>query len=346
MPPSAPFAQPADRSEPNSKLTWRQELGRAFSSIPELLMELGLDSGPVEVPNDVLNRFPLRVPRGFVSRMKKNDVTDPLLRQVLPISDEGQFVPGYTDDPVGDLASARGHGILKKYHGRALLIVTGACAVHCRYCFRRAYPYDEGSVSPRQIDSVISILNADTSVNEVILSGGDPLSLTNQKLKPLLSALDRISHLSRIRIHTRLPVVLPERVDSGLTSMLSRISKPLIVVLHCNHANEIDGNVAEAISKLRSYTSMLLNQAVLLRGVNDSATALVSLSERLFEVGVTPYYLHQLDPVQGAAHFQVDDNTAFRLVSSAAKILPGYLVPRLVREIPGAPSKVLVTPTQ
>jgi EF-P beta-lysylation protein EpmB len=338
------IAQTADRSDRPAGLTWRQELAKAFRSIPDLLMELELDPARIDVSNEVLNEFPLRVPRGFVSRMQKKNYDDPLLRQVLPIADEGRIVPGYTNDPVGDLASRRGHGILQKYHGRALLMVTGACAIHCRYCFRRAYPYDEGTVPSREIDSVIDRLSNDRSINEIILSGGDPLSLSDQKLGALLSALDRIAHLRRIRIHTRLPIVLPDRVDPGLTDALSRTSKPLIVVLHCNHANEIDSDVADAISRLRERAFMLHNQAVLLRGVNDSHAALVNLSERLFEVGVSPYYLHQLDPVQGAAHFQIDDKTALKLVASAARVLPGYLVPKLVREIPGAPSKAIVTP--
>jgi EF-P beta-lysylation protein EpmB len=341
---SIQVTQPIGPSEPRSKLTWQQELARAFRSIPELLRELELDSARMDISADVLNEFPLRVPRGFVSRMQKKNYDDPLLRQILPIVDEGRIVPGYTTDPVGDLASARGHGILQKYHGRALLMVTGACAIHCRYCFRRAYPYDEGTMPSRKIDSVIDRLSNDPSIEEVILSGGDPLSLTDQKLETLLSALDQITHLRRIRIHTRLPVVLPERIDPGLTRALSRTSKPLIVVLHCNHANEIDNGVSDAISRLSEQVFMLLNQAVLLRGVNDSPTALVALSERLFEVGVMPYYLHQLDPVQGAAHFKVDDKRALELVASAAKVLPGYLVPKLVREIPGAPAKAMITP--
>jgi EF-P beta-lysylation protein EpmB len=336
------IAPNADRGDAPAGLTWRQELARAFRSIPDLLMALELDPARMDVSNDVLNEFPLRVPRGFVSRMEKKNYDDPLLRQILPVVDEGRIVPGYTNDPVGDLASLRGHGILQKYHGRALLMVTGACAIHCRYCFRRAYPYDEGTVPSREIDAVICRLSDDRSIQEVILSGGDPLSLSDQKLGELLLALDQIPHLRRIRIHTRLPIALPERIDPGLISALSRTSKPLIVVVHCNHANEIDTGVADALTRLREHTFMLLNQAVLLRGVNDSHAALVNLSERLFEVGVSPYYLHQLDPVQGAAHFQINDEMALALVASAARVLPGYLVPKLVREIPGAPSKALI----
>jgi EF-P beta-lysylation protein EpmB len=344
MPPSAPLAQTVDRPEPTSGLTWRQELASAFSSISELLSELELDFADTELAPDILHKFPLRVPRGFVARMQKGDLNDPLLRQVLPIGCEGRLVPGFTNDPVGDLASARGRGFLQKYHGRALLMITGACAIHCRYCFRRAYPYDEGTVSASQFDTVVAMLNADTSINEVILSGGDPLSLTDQKLEIMLTALDQIDHIRRIRIHTRLPIVLPERIDSGLIRTLSQVVTPLIVVLHSNHANEVDRTVARAIQKLRPHVWNILNQAVLLRGVNDSAPALIALSERLFEIGVSPYYLHQLDPVQGAAHFLVDDDTALDIVSAAANILPGFLVPKLVREVSGAPAKISVTP--
>jgi EF-P beta-lysylation protein EpmB len=331
-------------TEPESVLTWRQELARAFSSVSELLTELELDDIPAGVPRDILLDFPLRVPRGYVSRMRKGDAKDPLLRQILPLADEAQTVPGYSLDPVGDLASSRGRGVLQKYHGRALLMVTGACAVHCRYCFRRAYPYHEAALPAGQIDAAVGELRGDDSIEEVILSGGDPLSLTDNRLETLLAALSRIPHLKRIRIHTRVPVVLPERVDSSLTNLLARTTKPVIIVLHCNHANEIDGTVANAISRLSDHTALLLNQAVLLRGVNDSAATLVALSERLFEVGVLPYYLHQLDPVIGAAHFEVDDNKARQLIGAAAAMLPGYLVPKLVREIHGASAKTLLTP--
>lgn len=318
----------------------------AFSKVSDLLAELELDAAGLALPEQILDKFPLRVPRGFVSRMKKGDYRDPLLLQVLPVAAEARRVPGYTSDPVGDLPSARGRGMLQKYHGRALLIVTGACGIHCRYCFRRAYPYDEAAVASGRIDTVIQALDSDPSVEEVILSGGDPLSLSDERLAELLSALARVPHLKRIRIHTRMPVVLPERVDQGLLSVLSQASKPLIFVLHCNHANEIDQHVADAVNRLRRHAFMLLNQSVLLRRINDSAAALAALSERLFDVGVIPYYLHQLDPVQGAAHFEVDDQTACDLLSAASARLPGYLVPRLVREIPGASAKVPIIQTR
>jgi EF-P beta-lysylation protein EpmB len=323
-------------------LTWQQELARGFDNVGDLLRELELDPTHEEAPKNILKDFPLRVPRGFVARMRKHDYADPLLRQVLPLAIEAREVAGFVADPVGDLESLRGAGILQKYQGRALLIVTGACGVHCRYCFRRAYPYREAST--REMQSVLALLAADPSIEEVILSGGDPLTLSDTRLGSLLAALGKIPHVSRLRIHTRLPIVLPERVDAGLLEALRQASKPLVVVLHSNHANELADTVAGACSKLSSVASLLLNQSVLLRGVNDSADALVALSERLFDCGIQPYYLHQLDRVAGAAHFEVSDQQARELITAVAASLPGYLVPKLVREIPGAEAKTLLNP--
>jgi EF-P beta-lysylation protein EpmB len=260
------------------------------------------------------------------------------------VAEEAREIPGFVADPVGDLTSARGHGILQKYRGRALLITTGACGIHCRYCFRRAYPYPEASVTSSEIENVLHLLNTDSTLEEVILSGGDPLSLSNARLESLMTSLDEIPHIKRIRVHTRLPIVLPERVDAGLLRVFEQMSKPLVVVLHSNHANELVDTVGEAIARLRHYTSAMLNQAVLLNGVNDSVDALTTLSERLFDTGTLPYYLHQLDPVQGSAHFQVADDRARELLAAVAANLPGYLVPKLVRETPGAPSKTLLAP--
>lgn len=322
--------------------SWQQEMARAFSNVDDLLRALELDPAHDDVPANILKDFPLRVPRGFVARMRKQDYADPLLRQVLPLAVEAREVPGFVSDPVGDLASARGTGILQKYQGRALLIVTGACAVHCRYCFRRAYPYREASTHTSEMASVLTLLKSDPSVEEVILSGGDPLSLSDARLGSLLCALSRIPHIRRIRIHTRLPIVLPERVDGGLLQALRQAGKPLVVVVHSNHANELANNVADALAELAGVANILLNQSVLLRGVNDSQDALVALSERLFDCGVAPYYLHQLDRVAGAAHFEVTDERARDLMHAVAARLPGYLVPKLVREIAGATAKTLL----
>ena len=237
----------------------------------------------------------------------------------------------------------RAPGLLQKYHGRALLIATGACAVNCRYCFRREYPYPEqvGNDAQRQ---ALAAIAADTSIDEVILSGGDPFSLTDARLRALTAQLALIPHLRRLRVHTRLPVVLPSRVDAGLVRWLGELPWPVAVVLHANHGNEIDASVREACDRLRAAGATLLNQAVLLRGVNDSVAALSDLSQKLFAAGVMPYYLHLLDRVSGAAHFEVTEAVARQLVGELATTLSGYLVPRLVREVPGGPAKIPVAP--
>lgn len=319
--------------------TWQTELSRAITSVPELLAAVGLEAGFAGLPASIETGFPLRVPLGYVGRMRRKDPNDPLLRQVLPLAAEAESVPGFSPDPVGDLASMRSHGLLHKYQGRALLIATGACAVHCRYCFRRHFPYGQAALLPRYIDEALAEIDADRSIEEVILSGGDPLSLSNDRLHDLLDRLGRIGHLTRVRFHTRQPVVLPERVDRGLCDVLEHSPRPTVFVIHCNHANELDGQVAAALSRLGRSTTRLLNQSVLLSRVNDSATTLVELSNRLFECGVLPYYLHQLDAVAGAAHFAVADDTARDILDEMTARLPGYLVPKLVREIPGDVAK-------
>jgi EF-P beta-lysylation protein EpmB len=258
---------------------------------------------------------------------------------VLPRAAELGEVPGFTRDAVGDLAARAGRGMLHKYHGRALLIATGSCAVNCRYCFRRHFPYGDETAAANRWSEALAELRADASIEEVILSGGDPLSLSTAKLAELTSALATIPHIRRLRVHTRLPIVLPERVDAELLDWLGRLPFGCAVVVHANHANELDASVARAAADLRAAGATLLNQSVLLRGVNDDADALETLSERLFETGVLPYYLHQLDRVAGAAHFEVADEHARALVDRLAARLPGYLVPRLVREVAGAVSK-------
>lgn len=322
---------------PNSG--WQQELARAYTRVADLLADLALPALAESLPEDILLRFPLRVPRGFAARMRRGDPADPLLAQVLPRSAEALPAPGFVADPVGDLASLRAPGLLQKYQGRALLIATGACAVHCRYCFRRNFPYAEQALGGARLDAAIAAVASDPSLEEIILSGGDPLCLTDHRLVQLLQRLDRLPGLRRLRLHTRVPVVLPERVNPPLLAALAGLRKPVAVVLHCNHANEIDGAVAAAAAALREAGASLLNQAVLLRGVNDTVAAQAALAERLFDAGVLPYYLHQLDPVAGAAHFAVADADAVGLMAGLRQRLPGYLVPRLVREVAGDPAK-------
>ncbi|HJU40306.1 MAG TPA: KamA family radical SAM protein, partial [Tahibacter sp.] len=245
----------------------------------------------------------------------------------------------YARDAVGDLAARSAHGVLQKYQGRALLIATGSCAVNCRYCFRRHFPYADETAAANRWQAALAAIAADPTVDEAILSGGDPLSLSNAKLGEFCTAIAAMPHVKRVRIHTRLPVVLPERVDAGLAGLVSALPQRVAVVIHANHANEIDGTVIAACRRLADAGATLLNQSVLLAGVNDDAGALAALSERLFDAGVLPYYLHQLDRVDGAAHFAVDDATALALVEALRRRLPGYLVPKLVREIAGEASK-------
>lgn len=316
---------------------WRQAWRDAVCDPRELLDLLGLEA---QIGNlSKTGKFPLRVPRGFIARMRHGNPNDPLLRQVLPLDDEDRIVPGFELDAVGDSDARRGGGVIHKYQSRALLIATGSCAVHCRYCFRRHFPYAQDTAAAAGWHEAVAIIAGDPTLHEVILSGGDPLSLADHKLAELTDALRTIPHIRRLRIHTRLPVVLPERVDAGLLDWLGDLPWPVTVVIHANHANEFDPSVDAALATMRTAGATLLNQAVLLRGVNDSVDALSELCERGFQAGVLPYYLHQLDRVAGAAHFEVDDTQALALHAALAARLPGYLLPRLVREVAGAPGK-------
>lgn len=319
---------------------WQAALAQVVTD-PHELLEL-LDLGPEwrVGATAAAQLFPLRVPRGFVARMRRRDPHDPLLRQVLPLGQELSAAPGYSDDPVGDGAARRAPGVLHKYQGRVLLTATGACAVHCRYCFRREFPYSDANASADGFRAALDYIAADPSLEEVILSGGDPLTLSDRRLAAFVRALEAIPQVARLRLHTRLPVVLPERVDRGLLGWLGATRLATVVVIHVNHANEVDDDVHAAVAALRATGATVLNQSVLLRGVNDSVEALAGLSETLFAAGVLPYYLHALDRVTGAAHFEVGDEQARAIHRELRARLPGYLVPRLVREQPGAPAKL------
>lgn len=333
---------PADPPSPPAPLQpggWQQALRQAVREPAELLQLLGLESVALQVSSQAAAQFPLRVPRGFIARMRHGDAHDPLLRQVLPLDAELRVLPGFGLDAVGDAAARSATGVIQKYDGRALLVATGSCAIHCRYCFRRHFPYGEETAARDHWAQAIARIGADDTIDEVILSGGDPLSLSTPKLAELTDALATVPHLKRLRIHSRLPLVLPERVDAALLQWLSALPWPVTVVVHANHANEFDARVDAALAALRGAGALLLNQAVLLRGVNDSVQALADLSTRGLAAGVLPYYLHQLDRVQGVAHFEVDDATALALHAQLAARLSGYLVPRLVREIPGDTGK-------
>jgi EF-P beta-lysylation protein EpmB len=319
--------------------TWQQEKKRAVRDAYQLCRELGLPRSLAEKSSSASQGFPLFAPYPFIRRIRCGDPADPLLRQLLPLPEEQERVAGYTSDPVADLASQRRPGVIQKYRGRALFIASGACAVHCRYCFRRYFPYSVAPHSTEQWDEALQPLTDDPTIREIILSGGDPLTLHDEQLQTLLAKLDRLPHLRRLRIHTRLPVVIPRRVTSALLRMLSSTRLNTVLVLHINHAQEIDSDVAAAVRRLRAAGSWLLNQAVLLRGVNDSLASLVGLSEALVELQIVPYYLHQLDRVTGAAHFEVSIATGRRLVRQMRQHLPGYAIPRYVQDRPGELSK-------
>lgn len=318
---------------------WQQLWRDAVRDPHELLELLGLQALSANLSNDAAAQFPLRVPHGFLARMRPGDPDDPLLRQVLPVDEEMRVVAGFGLDAVGDGAAKTATGVIQKYRGRALLVATGSCAVHCRYCFRRHFPYADETAARDGWREAVEAIRADPGVDEVLLSGGDPLSLATPKLVELTDALAGIPHLKRLRIHSRLPVVLPERVDGPLQTWLAALPWPVAFVIHANHANEFDASVDTALARLRDSGAQLLNQAVLLRGVNDNVDALAALSERSFVAGVLPYYLHQLDRVAGVAHFEVSDDRARELHAALAARLSGYLVPRLVREVPGDSGK-------
>jgi EF-P beta-lysylation protein EpmB len=334
----------------NVPINWQRELADAITDPHELLAALGLPADLAEPAQRAAQSFRLRVTRSFLARMRRGDAHDPLLRQVLPLGEELLEVPGFIADPLDEHAARRTPQLLQKYAGRALLITTEACAVHCRYCFRREFPYSPpdtgaaGAGSGRWGEALEAIAR-DASIEEVILSGGDPLSLSDARLTQLTDALAGIPHVKRLRVHTRQPVVLPSRVDDGLLAWLRGIRLPVVIVLHVNHANEIDDQVRAACAALRSAGVTLLNQSVLLRGVNDDVDTLQRLSCALMEAGVLPYYLHLQDRVRGTAHFEVDESVARQLIDGLMRRLSGYLVPKLVREVAGAASKLPVPTT-
>jgi L-lysine 2,3-aminomutase len=339
---------------PDQTPRWQRELAAAVTDPRELCRLLELDpelalgalsalsannSGP-----DMGAQFPLRVPLAFVARMRRGDPSDPLLRQVLPERRELHSPAHYSADPLAEADALRAPGLLHKYQGRALLVATPVCAIHCRYCFRREFPYQEQQDAAGRWNTALGTLAADASIEELILSGGDPLSLSDGRLRTLTDALRAIPHLQRLRIHTRQPIVLPSRVDAGLCAWLRSLPWSVVIVVHANHANEIDDDVRAAMALLRAAGVTLLNQSVLLAGVNDSVAALTALSKALWSAGVLPYYLHLLDTVRGAAHFEVDEPRARLLAGELAAQLPGYLVPRLVRETAGLRSKMTIAP--
>ncbi|MFK7736835.1 MAG: EF-P beta-lysylation protein EpmB [Pirellulaceae bacterium] len=333
--PTDPSVEGSFSTGEESPPRWPQALKRSVRSGFELCELLGI--APNDVSEEAESDFPVFVPREYIERIEPGNPSDPLLRQV--VSSQLELSPEGLVDPVGDAQSEATSGLLHKYKGRVLLIVSGACAVHCRYCFRRNYPYSSAPNGPGEWSQWVDYLRNDESIEEVILSGGDPLSVRDESLAWLVSQFESISHLKRLRIHTRFPVVIPQRVCEEMTNWLSTTRLAKFVVLHINHAQEIDDAVAAAARRLREGGATVLNQAVLLRGVNDSWLAQRNLSNALIAEQILPYYLHQLDPVRGGRHFEVSDSEAEEIFSKLRQELPGYAVPKLVRELAGEPSK-------
>jgi EF-P beta-lysylation protein EpmB len=322
--------------------TWQNALKTAITDPQELITLLELDAAFLLPAQQAAKLFPLRVPRGFVARMKKGDVHDPLLKQILPIGTELQTSMEFTADPLHEKNVNPLPGLLHKYKNRVLLTVTSACAVNCRYCFRREFAYSDNNPGTKGYEKIMAYIAADVSINEVILSGGDPLVASDDHLAALIQQLAQIDHVKLLRIHSRLPIVLPERITPSLIAVLKSTRLKPVLVLHCNHANEIAEDVRHILQQLHQAGITLLNQSVLLKDVNDNAEVLIELSEKLFAANVLPYYLHLLDKVNGTQHFEVEEGVAKALHWEMMQHLPGYLVPRLVREVPGAPAKIPV----
>lgn len=322
---------------------WQQILADLVTDPKELLQFLELDLTELQLDPRVLEAFSLKVPRPYLQRIEKGNWQDPLLRQVLPLDKELLTPEEDTlEDPLDEQNSNPLPGLLHKYHGRVLLTVAPHCAVHCRYCFRRHFDYKYNTPGRQAWLQVIDYIRADSSLNEVIYSGGDPLAAGDRQLAWLTRQLETIPHLSRLRVHTRTPIVVPQRITPSLLDWLCTSRLKPVLVLHCNHAHEVDHEVADAIRRLAANGITLLNQSVLLKGVNDNLPALNELSEKLFALGVLPYYLHLLDPVRGTTHFDVPAARGQELISQMQESLPGYLVPRLTREEAGAASKLSV----
>ncbi len=326
----------------NNKTDWQTALMNAVTDPKELLTLLELDHDLLNAANQAAKQFPLKVTQSFIARMEKKNPNDPLLRQVLPIGAECHDIAGYSSDPLQESRFNPIPGLLHKYHGRVLLTYISSCAINCRYCFRREFPYKKNNPGSAGWDNALEYVARDPSIQEVILSGGDPLVANDTVIKHFVDKLASISHVKRLRIHSRLPIVLPERITIEFVKAFTQSRLKPVMVIHCNHAAEINQEVKQAIRMLADAKVLLLNQSVLLKGVNDTPDILVNLSEALFDAGVQPYYLHALDKVRGTAHFDLERQAAIELHSAITRRLPGYLVPKLVCEQPGAASKSLV----
>jgi EF-P beta-lysylation protein EpmB len=328
----------------NNSLTWQQQLAGAHRSLDSLFSALGLREIDAPYPLDNSPAFELRVPHSFVQRMETANWFDPLLLQVIPKAIEQETVLGFSADPLGEAAANPLPGLIHKYHGRVLLITSPACAINCRYCFRREFPYEDNRGKQNDWQDSLAYIRADTSINEVILSGGDPLASSDRYLAQLLKGIKQIDHIKRVRIHSRLPVVLPARINNELIAVLQASEKQLVMVIHSNHPNEINHEVADAMRCLQAAGITTLNQSVLLKDINNKAETLADLSESLFDIGVLPYYLHTLDKVSGSHHFDLTLDNALALHQQLQARLPGFLVPKLVTEIAGQAHKTLLFP--
>ncbi len=319
---------------------WQQSLADLITNPKTLLELLHLKPEQVGLCSSNSLSFPLRVPREYVARMRVGDPQDPLLLQILPTKQELLAMPGYSHDPLQEQQANKLPGLIHKYRGRVLLTVTGTCAINCRYCFRQNFSYEENNPGRAGWQKIVDYVAADPSINEIIFSGGDPLIAKDNLLAQIIQQFSVLPQIKRLRIHTRLPIVIPQRVTEELTALLIKSGLQIIVVVHANHPNEIDASVEESMQLMRNAGITVLNQAVLLKNINDDALVLAELSEKLFACGCLPYYLHALDKVVGSAHFDVEISRAREIHWQLSQILPGYLVPKLVKEVPGVLSKV------
>ena len=333
-----PAVRPTQEKEPEGS-AWALELRNAIRCPRELCQVLELPEELGEKAAKAAQEFPLIAPRGFVAQMAPGDPNDPLLLQVLPQIAETYGQEEAKLDAVGDLCATLTPGLIQKYPGRALMIASPTCAVHCRYCFRRHFPYSDTPRGLKAWESALRSIEQNSSIEEIILSGGDPLMLTDHALSGLIEELEEISHLRRLRIHTRLPIVIPTRVTEQLLSMLKKSRLTPVIVIHANHANELSEEVIQTLKMLSDSGAMLLNQSVLLKGINDRLTVQEALCKKLVDANVLPYYLHKLDKVVGAMHFQTDEELGKQLIKALSERLPGYAVPRYVVEEPGKLSK-------
>ena len=319
-------------------ISWQKELANVVTDPKELLELLLIDPKNYLQHFKARELFPVRVPRPFIESMQKGDINDPLLKQVMPLHSEFVITDGFTTDPLEEHDTVA-KGLLHKYKHRVLMIVKAGCAINCRYCFRRHFPYQDNSPSKADWQEALTYIAQHKEINEVIFSGGDPLMANDNHLTWLVAQIEKIVHVKRLRLHSRLPVVIPQRITPALVNMLKESRLKVTMVLHINHPNEINKALDDALEPLRGARIPLFNQSVLLKGINDNAAILSALSEKLFDTGIQPYYLHMFDKVQGVAHFEVEEQAAIKIVNETMAILPGFLMPKLVREIAGETNK-------